>query len=65
MINITKIVKDVIKITKPKKETERVWMYVDKDILKWVYKKINEKVFADVNHCFEYLVYQEMKKGKK
>ena len=55
----------MIKITKPRKRTERIWMYVDKDILKWVYSKIKEKEFADITHAFEYLAYQEMKKEKK
>ena len=58
----------MIKITKGKKSSERVWMYADRDILKWVYGKIKEKEFADITHCFEYLVYQEIKRegnGKK
>lgn len=49
---------------KPKPKKERIWLYVDEEILKWVYDKIDQKVYANESHCFESLV-MEKKLGKK
>lgn len=50
---------------KPKPKKERIWLYVDKSILEWVYQKMKEKVYADESHCFERLVMEEIIKEKK
>ena len=50
---------------RPKPAKKRVWLNIDEDILKWVYKKIQEKVYASESHCFESLVMEKMKKGDK
>lgn len=52
-----------MKETKIKKE--RVWMNVDKKILDWVRKKILDKTFGSETHCFECLVMEKIKKGRK
>ena len=46
---------------KPKPKKTRVWLNIDEDILKWVYKKIEEKVYANESHCFESLVMEKRK----
>ena len=50
---------------KPKPKKERIWLYVDKEILSWVYDKMKEKVYADESHCFERLVMEEIQREKK
>lgn len=50
---------------KPKPDKKRIWLYVDKDILEWVYNKMEEKVYADESHCFERLVMEKIKEEKK
>jgi len=37
---------------------ERITLTIDNDFLKWIDKKINEKIFANRSHAFEYLVAQ-------
>lgn len=49
---------------KPKPKKIRVWLNLDEDILKWVYQKIEEKVYATESHCFESLVMEKRKGGK-
>ncbi len=44
---------------KPKPKKKRVWLRVDEDILDWVYKKIEQKVYASESHCFERLVMEK------
>ena len=46
---------------KPKPKKTRIWLRVDEDILKWIYKKIEEKVFANESHALESLVMQKIK----
>jgi len=52
---------------KPKPKKQRIWLYVDEEILSWVYKKMKEKVYADPSHCFERLIMEKIqkKRGKK
>ncbi|MFH2020622.1 MAG: hypothetical protein ABIJ34_04360 [archaeon] len=52
-------------MNKPKPKKERIWLYVDKEILKWVYEKMKNKTFADESHCFEKLVMEAMQKEKR
>lgn len=49
---------------KPKPKKERIWLYVDKSILEWVYQKMKDKIYADESHCFERLVMEEINKEK-
>ncbi|MEM3373971.1 MAG: hypothetical protein QXE31_02000 [Candidatus Woesearchaeota archaeon] len=50
---------------KPKPKKERIWLYIDKEILDWVYQKMKEKVYADESHCFEKLVMDEINREKQ
>jgi hypothetical protein len=50
---------------KPKPKKERIWLYVDKEILGWVYDKMKDKTYADESHCFEKLVAEEIQREKK
>ena len=52
-------------MNKPKPKKKRIWLYVDEDILKWVYSQMKLKIFADESHCFERLVMEKIKKGGK
>jgi hypothetical protein len=52
-------------MNKPKPKKERIWLYVDKEILNWVYDKMKKKVYADESHCFERLVIEEIEREKK
>ena len=52
-------------IRKPKIKKIRTWVYLDEEILKWIYKKVKEKVYANKSHCFEALVMEKIKSEKK
>jgi hypothetical protein len=52
----------MIKKTKIKKK--RIWVYLDEQILKWIYGKMNEKIYANESHCFESLVMEKVKTEK-
>jgi len=34
----------------------RISITIDKELVKWIDKKIKDKTFANRSHCFEYLV---------
>ncbi len=44
---------------------ERITITIDNELLKWVDKKIEKKIFANRSHAFEYLVKREMEKTEK
>lgn len=46
-------------LSKPKPKKKRIWLYVDEDILKWVYEKMRDKIYSDESHCFERLVMEK------
>ena len=50
---------------KPKPCKKRIWMYVDEEILNWVYEQIREKIYADESHCFERLVVEKIERKKR
>ncbi|MCM2325651.1 MAG: hypothetical protein NDI94_04255 [Candidatus Woesearchaeota archaeon] len=50
---------------KPRPKKNRIWLYVDEDILKWVYDEMKKKVYADESHCFERLVMEKMEGGRR
>jgi metal-responsive CopG/Arc/MetJ family transcriptional regulator len=39
---------------------ERVTVTIDKELLIWIDKKVEEKVFANRSHGFEYLIKRKM-----
>ena len=43
---------------------ERITITIDKELLKWLDEKVNEKIFANRSHGLEFLIMQE-KRGKK
>ncbi|NIP62097.1 MAG: hypothetical protein GWN01_11950 [Nitrosopumilaceae archaeon] len=43
---------------------ERITVSIDKEILKWIDSKIDDSVFANRSHCFEFAVKQMMKDTK-
>ncbi|MBN2368001.1 hypothetical protein JXC34_03205 [Candidatus Woesearchaeota archaeon] len=47
---------------KPKPKKKRIWLYVDEEILEWVYSKMKQKEYADESHCFERLVMEKLQK---
>jgi metal-responsive CopG/Arc/MetJ family transcriptional regulator len=41
---------------------ERITITIDKELLEWIDKRIEEKIFANRSHAFEYLIVQYQKK---
>ena len=39
---------------------ERITITIDKELLDWLDKKVEEKVFANRSHGFEFLIMQKM-----
>ncbi len=52
-------------VKKPKPKKKRIWLYVDEDILEWVYEQMNKKKYANESHCFEKLVMEKIEKEKR
>lgn len=44
---------------------ERITITLDKELLKWLDKKIEEKVFANRSHGFEFLIRKRMEQEKE
>ena len=44
---------------------ERITVTIDKELLKWLDKHINEKIFANRSHGFEYLIKKAANEEKK
>ncbi len=44
---------------------ERITVTVDKDLLKWVDKNIDTKIFANRSHAMEFLIKQKILEEKK
>lgn len=42
---------------------QRITVTLDKEILDWIDKRIQEKVFANRSHAFEFLAMQKIKNG--
>jgi len=52
-------------IKRPKTKKKRIWVYLDKEILKWIYQKMKDKVYYSESHCFESLVMEKIKKKER
>jgi len=46
------------------KMKERITITIDKELLKWIDKKISEKIFANRSHAFEFLIMSYKKQEK-
>ena len=44
---------------------ERITVTIDKELLNWIDKKVEEKVFANRSHAFEFLTKKTMDGEKK
>jgi len=44
---------------------ERITVTIDKELLKWIDAKVQEKIFANRSHGFEFLIAQEKRGAKK
>ena len=44
---------------------ERITVTIDKELLKWLDKNIDKKIFANRSHGFEYLIKRAIEKGNK
>ncbi len=44
---------------------ERITVTIDKELLKWLDKKIDEKIFANRSHGFEFLTKKAIEEDKK
>ena len=44
---------------------ERITITVDKELLDWLDKKIEEKVFANRSHGLEFLIKRKMEEGNE
>ncbi len=61
--------KDMAKHRKTKKKTtasngsrkERITITIDKDLLEWIDKRIEEKIFANRSHAIEFITTQAQK----
>ena len=40
---------------------ERITITLDKELLKWIDKKIEDRVFANRSHSFEFLIMERIK----
>jgi hypothetical protein len=52
-------------LVKPKSKKQRIWLYVDEEILSWVYSKMKDKTYADESHCFEKIVMDKIDEEKR
>ena len=43
---------------------ERITITIDKELLKWLDSKVNERIFANRSHGLEFLIKQRMVEGK-
>jgi len=43
---------------------ERITITIEKELLDWIDSKVNERIFANRSHGFEFLIATEMKNGK-
>jgi len=43
---------------------ERITITIDKELLDWIDKKIDEKVFANRSHGFEFIIKRKMEEEK-
>ena len=48
-----------------KKMKERITITIDKELLRFLDKKIDKKVFANRSHALEFLIYQKIEDEKK
>jgi len=44
---------------------ERISLTIRKDVLKWVDKNVDDKIFANRSHAFEFLIADEKREEKK
>ena len=44
---------------------ERITITIDKELLKWLDRKIEERSFANRSHGFEYLIAKALKEEKQ
>ena len=44
---------------------ERITVTIDKELLKWIDKRVDEKIFANRSHGFEYLIKRAMEEKEK
>ena len=44
---------------------ERITITLDKELLKWIDAKIEEKIFANRSHGFEFLMMERFREEKK
>jgi metal-responsive CopG/Arc/MetJ family transcriptional regulator len=44
---------------------ERITVTLDKEILKWIDIKVEEKIFANRSHGFEFLMAERIREEKK
>ncbi len=44
---------------------ERITVSLDKDLLRWMDEKIDEKIFANRSHGFEFLIAESKRKYEK
>ena len=43
---------------------ERITITIEMELLNWIDSKVNERIFANRSHGFEFLIAKEMKNGK-
>jgi len=43
---------------------ERITITIDKELLRWLDKKVDEKIFANRSHGFEYLIKKKSEEEK-
>jgi metal-responsive CopG/Arc/MetJ family transcriptional regulator len=43
--------------------TERITITIEKELLAWIDKKIEDKTFANRSHALEYLIKRKMETG--
>ncbi|MBD3354748.1 hypothetical protein GF361_02055 [Candidatus Woesearchaeota archaeon] len=43
---------------------ERITVTIDKELLRWLDKNIDKKIFANRSHGFEYLIKRKIEKEK-
>ena len=44
---------------------ERITVSIEKKLMKWIDEQVEKKVYANRSHGFEFLIFKDLKQGKR